>query len=315
VVDELGLDELASGGEDEGYVPCDELAAALVEPDADALAISGFDGAYSPPQSGASALVEPDADSLAISGFSTGFVAKPCEEEVYDWYLAFAPGFHGTTTFQQTGGDIRGTGDIESVTNHGYCDPVLGIHFQAANGGISYALDSPGPWDSPTFTLSGRFEIVVLTEPPFCQDPANQGAQFWETGPGEGGAEPAVGPVMWFRDPGDGDNTNAQIRLRDAATVAAPFAWALEEYGLRWERTALVSRLRVWRWVDPEPVTWAISTTPAALTPTQFRMFAQIGQGGPAYLPGGPEAPVEVRWSHLNIDGHRLVSDNGSAGL
>jgi hypothetical protein len=78
VVDELGLDDLATGGEDEGYVPCDELAAADTDLGADALAVAGEDGAFVPEGTGAASDPADESDSLAIYGTSSGFVAKPC---------------------------------------------------------------------------------------------------------------------------------------------------------------------------------------------------------------------------------------------
>jgi hypothetical protein len=78
VVDELGLDELATGGEDEGYVPCDELAAAETDLGADALAVAGEDGGFVPDGTGAAADPADESDSLAIYGTSSGFVPKPC---------------------------------------------------------------------------------------------------------------------------------------------------------------------------------------------------------------------------------------------
>jgi hypothetical protein len=84
VVDELGLDETAVGGEDEGYVPCLEEAAAGPADDSDAVAVFGEDEGYVPDGTGAASAPADDSDSLAVFGQGTGFVAKPCVEVTPD---------------------------------------------------------------------------------------------------------------------------------------------------------------------------------------------------------------------------------------
>jgi hypothetical protein len=78
VVDELGLDETAVGGEDEGYVPCLEEAAAGPADDSDAVAVFGEDEGYTPDGTLAASVPPDDTDSFAIFGQNSGFVAKPC---------------------------------------------------------------------------------------------------------------------------------------------------------------------------------------------------------------------------------------------
>jgi hypothetical protein len=80
VVDELGLDDLATGGEDEGYVPCDEGPATDTDLGADALAVAGEDGGFTPVGTGAASAPADESDTVAIFGTSSGFVAKPCSE-------------------------------------------------------------------------------------------------------------------------------------------------------------------------------------------------------------------------------------------
>jgi hypothetical protein len=142
VVDELGLDETAVGGEDGGYVPCFEEAAAVTPLGADAVAISGEDEGFVPEGTGAASDPADDDDSFAVFGRSAGFVAKPCVEPCVD---GITDRFNRTRTTVEELGTSDSTLDWLVVRN-GSPQPALDVSVDG-----SVALVTFG--HNPTFAL------------------------------------------------------------------------------------------------------------------------------------------------------------------
>jgi hypothetical protein len=142
VVDELGLDDLATGGEDEGYVPCFEAPAADPADDSDDLAVFGEDGGHVPDGTGAASEPADESDSFAVYGTSSGFVAKPCVGD----------GCLGRDVFTRTVASGLGTSLFPG-------NPAWITAGSGRVDGTQAIIDGPDPFSVP-LSLAGTIEIL-----------------------------------------------------------------------------------------------------------------------------------------------------------
>jgi hypothetical protein len=288
VVDELGLDETAVGGEDEGYVPCLEEAAAGPADDTDAVAVFGEDEGFVPDGTGAASAPADDSDSLAVFGQGSGFVAKPCSEAACscteDWARVVGGGLGRSswcadwTVFEGGAGQsVTGTEAIFSVTTS---PPAGAQHTESSE------TDAPiGPpimeyliplWisgpDTPTHVEWGGFIECASTS-----DPDSRTRLEFD----------------WTGLSAPGDRLGFTLRVYDTfggsvQSAFDPFPGVDVRGALMWIRLRMdasdplhsEARARVWLDGSAEPGTWqgSISTVGEPFVPmathTKFKLMA-----------------------------------------
>jgi hypothetical protein len=275
VVDELGLDDLATGGEDEGYVPCDEGPATDTDLGADALAVAGEDGGFTPVGTGAASAPADESDTVAIFGTSSGFVAKPCSEitcVAQDTFTRVEAFGLGTSEFgppwtSAVGSSVDGSvghvlgGSIPRVVLP-FALPVEILTKQRLNRGSggypTLAFDFFGGMTihkggSPSFTnLYWQLALFVYN------------AGFLGDNPGIPWSDTDVVLKVLARDEIGNVGSSAEELIYSGIDVSVPVIWT------RMRAESGRVRGRAWLDGDPEPSTYAVETAGLTLDATSL---------------------------------------------